>query len=159
VDGHYERDQEQVDPVVHERRDADAEDELADVVRVYPDDRQSGEGRGASEDGRVVGHANDRAVLQQLCERSDCRQERSRLPAEQHCGRDYEDVEERDAACVGSFDRNGKTLREHRCCEESRKPEQIAARVRLTRKRNCGPGKGDCARSADRHQHGEQPWR
>jgi hypothetical protein len=63
VDRDDERDQEQVDPVVHERRDADAEHELADVLRVYPGDRQSCEGRGASEDGRVVGHANDRAVL------------------------------------------------------------------------------------------------
>ena len=159
VDSDDERDQQQVDPVVHERSDADAEDELADVLRVDPGDRQSCEGGGASEDGRVVRHADDRAVLEQLRERPDRGQERARFPAEQHGGRDDEDVEERNAACVCALDRNGKPLREHRRSEKSREPEQITARVRLTRKRNCGPGKRDCARSADRHQHGEQPWR
>jgi hypothetical protein len=159
VDSDDEGDQKQVHPVVHECRDADAEDQLADLLRVDPVDREARERRGASEDGRVVGHPDYRSVLQQLSERSDRGEQRTGFPAEQNDGRDDEDVEQRDAAGVGSLDRHGEPLREHGRSEKSRKPEQVSARVRLTRKRSCGPSKRDCACSADRHQHGKQPWR
>ena len=65
-------------------------------------------------------------MLEQLRERSDRGEERTRFPAEQDRRRDDEDVEERDAARVGAFDRNRETLREHRCREQRRKPEQVA---------------------------------
>ena len=101
----------------------------------------------------------DRAVLEQLRERPDRREQRAGLPAEEDRRRDDEDVEERDAAGVGSLDRDREPLREHRRREQSGEPEQFAARVRLTRERDRGPGKRERARSADGHQHGEQPWR
>ena len=51
--------------------------------------------------------------------------ERAGLPAEEDRRRDDEDVEERDAAGVGAFDRHREALREHRAASSAASPSRV----------------------------------